>query len=109
MEKTYIVCYTKINRAGSLRDYRKEVVTDDIVDYVTNKMKLSRVSSRPYADRKGLFLSATEVEKSDKVFYKYRGVAFGEYWYKDRDDQIVRGMSSYFVKYYDFKLKSWFI
>ena len=109
MEKTYIVCHTKFNRAGALRDYRQDVVTDDLADYVINKMKLSRVSARSYADRKGLFLSATEVEKSDNLFYKYRSVAFGEYWYKVGDDKIVKGMSSDFIKYYDFKLKSWLI
>lgn len=108
MKKIYIVKYTKVNRAGAWRDYKKEVVTDDIADYVINKMKLSRVTARSYSDRKGLFLCAIEVEKSDRNFYKYRGVAFGEYWY-NVNDQIVQGMSSDLVKYYDYKLKEWIV
>lgn len=38
MKKTYIVKYTKVNRAGAWRDYKKEVVTDDIADYVINAL-----------------------------------------------------------------------
>ena len=107
MKKTYIVKYTKVNRVGAWRDYAKEVVTDDIVNYVINKMKLSRVSARTYGDRKGLFLCATEVEQSDRNFYKYRTTKGGEYWFV-KDDEIVKGKSSGYG-YFDFKLKSWYV
>lgn len=101
MKKTYIVRYTKRNR-GLYRDYTKVVKTNDIVDYVINKMKMSLITAGTSDGmHKGLFLFAIEVEESDKEYYKYRKVNNGEYWYLDRDEnKIVKTIGTASPKYY---------
>ena len=101
MKKTYIVRYTKLLRT-TYRDYTKVIKTDDLVNYVINKMKLSKITAGTSDGmHKGLFLCATEIEDSDKEYYKYRSVKNGEYWYNDRDvGQIIQSQSSGLTKYY---------
>ena len=106
--KTYVVKYAKIDRRGAWREYKKAVTTDGIADHVVKEMKLSKVAARTYGDRRGLFLSATEVRPATKFPYEYERVPNGEYWYKDDGANIVKGENPAFVTYFDGGLKEFF-
>ena len=101
MKKTYIVDWTNKTRRG-WRDYRKVVETDNIAEYVKEKMKLCF----GVVFGKGMFRSATEVVKSERFGYVWEQVKGGEYWFT-RDTSIVSGTVSWSGNYYDYKLKCW--
>lgn len=103
MEKTYVVEWTNKTRRG-WRNYRKVVVTDNLGEYVKNKMKLYFGVSWGM----GMFRSATEVAKSDKFGYAWKEVKGGEYWFT-RDTSLVSGTITWIANYFDYKLKEWMV
>ena len=102
MNKTYIVEWTKKNRRGAWRDYRRLVETCDVGEYIRGKMGLSLGTM----GRNGMFCCATEVEKSNRFGYEWKEVKNGEYWFS-KDMVLVCGSVTWKENYFDSKLRGW--
>ena len=104
MKKTYVVEWCNKNRRGAWRNYRKVVETNDVGEFVKGKMKLHF----GVVTGKGMFLSATEVAKSDKFGYAWKEAEGGEYWFT-RDMSLLVGKVTWMANYFDYKLKEWMV
>ena len=101
MKKTYLIEWTKRDRIGRYRDYRKVVDADDIAAVIKElNLRIGVMGG------KGMFLCATEIAKADKSRYAWKEVEGGEYWFT-KDTNLANGVITWKGNYFDSELKAW--